>query len=57
MNLISNEDSVMSAMIKLSKGNPGAATVLGELYEKYKEKCVFILIKLDDLNIFGQRFG
>jgi len=45
-------DSVMETIIIMSEGNPGAITVLVQLLED-KEKGLFYILRLDDMNIRG----
>lgn len=48
---IAPEDSTMDAMVKLSEGNPGAATALAELVQQ--ENGELALLTLDAERIYG----
>lgn len=50
-NVIELEDSYFDAVVKMAKGNPGAATVLVEILKK--EHGTITILHLDDLQIRG----
>lgn len=39
--------------VKVSEGNPGAATVIAQALKKYHEEAAVIILFLDDMNIRG----
>jgi hypothetical protein len=60
MNKIDLNDSLSSAMVKLSEGNPGAIAAMAALYKKEKEIAGalipgFSTLLLDSFGIYGPR--
>lgn len=49
------ETSVMEALITMSEGNPGAASVLAKLMQKYNEMGFMAALHLDDMNMRGSQ--
>ncbi len=52
---ISLDDSIMSILVKMSEGNPGAASVLGKLMQSDNEFGLVLALHLDDMNIRGSQ--
>ena len=48
-------DTGMDILLKMSEGNPGAATVLAELLKKDGTDGFFAILGLDDMNIRGSQ--
>ena len=53
-NVVKLDDSPMDAMLKMAEGNPGAATVLAQLYGNTPAGFIDIC-HLDDMNIRGEQ--
>lgn len=47
------EDSTMDAIVKMSDGNPGAVTVIGQLLTMEPADGLIALLHLDDMQLYG----
>lgn len=55
MSRIQLEMSVEEAMLAMCDGNPGAATVIGQLFQKRGIDALILLCHLDDMEIYGSK--
>ena len=54
-NRIQLTDSPIEALVKMSEGNPGAATTLGGFLQRQGIVGIIHICKLDDLKIYGPK--
>lgn len=53
MKRITLESNMLEAIEAMCEGNPGAATVCGQLFQKKGLDSILLLCKLDDAEIYG----
>jgi len=51
--VITLDDTVITAAVKMAEGNPGAITVMMELIKKKQEEGFIAIMHLDDMQIRG----